>query len=183
MRARVSVGDFCQVRRLVLEDVVDQRNVLQHLVADLGDVAWLVGPVLRTRQSTLARQSILRGKLQRRYVLQDEVTATVIVDPLDSIKQTVGVVDDGRALNLCIRNESVVAKIIRSDEDAVDSLIFWVVQELCAIRVDVFRVCNVGRNLVLLHGWEGCIDGGEGARGDVIAADSSRHGVVVDVGT
>jgi hypothetical protein len=41
--------NLCQVRRLVLEDVVDQRNILQHLVADLGDVARLVGPVLRGR--------------------------------------------------------------------------------------------------------------------------------------
>ena len=69
LRARISVGDFCQVRRLVLENAVDQRNVLQHLVADFSDVAWLVGPVLRACQSTLTRKPVLRRELQRRYVL------------------------------------------------------------------------------------------------------------------
>lgn len=181
LRARISVGDFCQVRRLVFEDVVDQRNVLQHLVADLGDVAWLVRPVLCACQSTLARQPVLRRQLQRRYVLQDEVTATIVVDPLDGIEHTVSVVDDGRARNLCIRDEGVVAKIIGSNEDAVDGLVYWVVQELRAIWIDIFRVCDVRRNFVLLHGWEGCIDGGEGARGDVVAADGARYGVVVDM--
>lgn len=181
LRARELVDDFCQVWRLVLEDVVDQRNILQHLVADLGDVAWLVWPVLCLRQSTLTRQPVLRGQLQRRYVLQDEVTATVVVNPLDGIEYTVSVVDDGRAHDLRIRNESVVAKIIGSNEDAVDSLVRWVVHELRAIWVDVFRVCNVGRDLVLLHGWEGCINGGEGAWGNVVAADGTRHGVVIHV--
>lgn len=49
---------FCglgQVRRLILEDGVDQRDVLVHLVADLGDIVGLVGPVLSSLQSTLAR--------------------------------------------------------------------------------------------------------------------------------
>lgn len=177
----VSVDDFCQVRRLVLEDSVDQRNVFEHLVADLGDVARLVRPVLRTRQSTLTRKPVLWGQVQRCHVLQDEVTTTIVVDALNGIEHTVGVVDDGGAGDLCIRNESVVAKIIGSDEDAVNGLVLWDVQELCAILVDIFRVCNVGRDLILLHGWERCIDRGEGARGDVVTADSARHGVVVDI--
>lgn len=179
----VSVDDFCQVRRLVLEDSVDQRNILQHLVADLGDVARLVRPVLRTRQSTLTRKPVLWGQVQRCHVLQDEVTTTIIVDALDGIEHAVGVVGDSGTGDLCIRDESIVSKIIGSDEDAVNSLVLWDVQEFCAILVGVFRVCNVCRDLVLLHGWERCIDGGESARRDVVAANGARHGVVVDVRT
>ena len=132
------VDNFGQVRCLVLEDIIDQRNVLQHLVADLGDVARLVRPVLRSRQATLARQSVLWGQLQRRHVLQNEVTASVVVDALDGTKHTVGVVDNGGTGDLCIRDESIVAKIVGPDEDAVNSLIWWVVHELCTILVDIF---------------------------------------------
>jgi hypothetical protein len=44
-----SLDNLCQVRSFVLENIVDQRNVLQHLVADLSNIARLIGPVLRGR--------------------------------------------------------------------------------------------------------------------------------------
>lgn len=121
------------------------------------------------------------GQLQRCYVLQDEVTATIVVNALYGSEDAVGIVDNGSTSDLCIRDESIVAKIIGPDEDAVNSLVWWVVHEFCTILVDIFRVCDVRRNLVLLHSWEGCVNGGKGTRGDVVAANGARYGVVVDI--
>lgn len=170
-----------QVRRLVLEDSVDQRNVLQHLVADLGDVAWLVEPILCALQAALARQSVLWEQVQRRHILQDEVTAAIVVDTLDSSKNAVGVVHNSSASDLRIGDESIIAEIIGSDEDAVNSLIWRVVHELRAVLINILRVCDIGRNLILLDSREGSVDGSKGAWGDIVAADSARYSVVVDV--
>lgn len=183
LRTREALGDLCQIRRLVLEDRIDQRHVLEHLLADLGDVARLVFPVLRSRQSAFAGQAVLRRQIQRCDVLQDEVTAAVVVDALNGVEDAVGVVDDSGACDLRVGDEGVIAEIVGADEDAVDGLVWWVDHEFRAVLVDVVRVCDVGRDLILLNSREGSVNGGECARSDVVAAHGTGDGVVVDICT
>jgi hypothetical protein len=113
--------------------------------------------------------------------LQNKIPSTVVVYALDGFEHTVGVVDNCGPCDLRIGDESVIAKIVRSDEDAVDSLVWWVVHEFRAVLVDILGVGDVGRDLVLLDGRKEVVDSGEGARSDVVTADSTRNCVVVDV--
>jgi hypothetical protein len=182
VRAWELLHDLGQVRRLVLENSVDKRNVFEHLVADLGDVARLIRPILRSFQTSLTRETVLWRQLQRRHVLQDKVAAAIVVDALDRSKNAVGVIGDAGAGYLGIRDEGVVTKIVRSDEDAVHGLVWWVVHEFGSIH-DVFGVGDVGGDFVLLNGREEIAHGPETAWGNIIVADGARHRVVINVGT
>ena len=183
VRAGEAVRDFGRVGCFVLKNGIHQRDVLEHLVADLGDVAGLVFPVLGGFKAAFAGKAVLRRQVQGRDVLEDKVAAAVVVDALDGVEDAIGVVDDAGAGYLGIRDESVVAKIVRSDEDAVHGLVWWVVHELRSVLVDVFGVGDVGGYFVLLDGWERSVDGCERAWSNVIAADGARHSVVVYVCT
>jgi hypothetical protein len=113
--------------------------------------------------------------------LQNKVSTSIVVYALDGFEHTVGVVDNCGACYLRIGDESIVAKIVRSDEDAVDSLIWRVVHKFRTVLVDILGVGDVGRDLVLLDGGEEVVDSGKGAWGDIVTADSTRNCVVVDV--
>jgi hypothetical protein len=123
----------------------------------------------------------LWSEVQRRNVLENEVPSTVVVNALDRFEHAVGVIDNCGACDLRIGDESVVAQVVSAYEDAVDSLVWRVVHEFCAVLVDILGVGDVGRDFVLLDGGEEVVDSGKGAWGDIVTADSTRDCVVVDV--
>jgi hypothetical protein len=123
----------------------------------------------------------LRSEVQRRNILENEVPSTVVVYALDRFEHTVGVVDDRGACDLRVGDESIVAKVVGSYPDSVDSLVWRVVHEFRTVLVDILGVGDVGRDLVLFDGRKEVVDSSKGAWGDIVTADSARNCVVVDV--
>jgi hypothetical protein len=123
----------------------------------------------------------LWSEVQRRNVLENKVPSTVVVYALDRFEHTVGVVDNCGACDLRVGDESIVAKVVCADEYTVDSLVWRVVHEFRTVLIDKLGVGDVGRDFVLFDGGEEVVDGGKGAWGDIVTADSTRNCVVVDV--
>jgi len=136
-RTRESLRNLHGIRRAVFEDGVDQRDILHHLVADLGVVAGLRVPVLVVPNATVLGKRVDRRQIQRRDVHEDEVTAAVVVDSRELIEDAVGVVVDVGAVHLSILDEGREAKIIGADPHGVHRGVAGIVHELGAVRVVV----------------------------------------------
>lgn len=101
----------------VLVDIVDCSHSLKHTTPDLCRVGRLLRPVLSGVQTTLTRQTVLRGQLQRRNILQNKVSSSRVVETRELLVDTVNVVRDDFTGDLTVVDEGVVAKIVGADED------------------------------------------------------------------
>lgn len=178
--------DLDRKRRTVLIHGIDQRQLLQHDIRDLCNIAArslvLVRPILRRGQPAFAREPVLRVQVQGRDVHDDEVPAPVGVDARQLVVHAVEVALDGRAGDLGVGDEGAVAEVVRADPDRVDGCVGIVVHELGAVLV-VVAVIEVGRQLVAGDVGERGVYGSEGAGGDFVGADGTGDGVVVEIYT
>ena len=100
---------------LISEDRVACRSVLQHLVADLCEVVWFVGPIPRRVDSAFARQCIKRSKLERCEILKDKVSSAVIVDPQELSVDAFDEVGQCGPRCLTVSEECIYSQIVRAD--------------------------------------------------------------------
>lgn len=97
------------------------------------------------------------------------------------VVDAVNVVDNGEARSLRLREESIAAKIIRSDPHAVNSFCVGNRQDrsaICAIRL----VGKESWDLVALNIWKRCVDLLKVTVHLFVGANSTRHRIVVKIG-
>ena len=182
IRAGIPVLDLHGVRCAVVEDRIDRHDRLEHPAADLGQVAALVLPVLVRSNTAEAGHAVLRSQVQGSHVENDEEASTIRIHPVELVVHAVHVGCDVGACNLFVLDEGRVAEIVSPDPNGVHSRIDWVVHELSAIGVVAGRIGQICRHFVPSNVWEGRIDRAEVAGRNLVAADCTADGVVVDVG-
>ena len=85
-------------------------------------------------------------------------------------------------LHLLVLNKRIIPQIIRPVPNGVDRLIGRDVQELRPIRLNVLAIRDESRNLILPYTRKRRVDYSEPARRDVVAADRTGDGVIVEIG-
>lgn len=136
--------------------------------------------MVRTNAASL-RRGIKRSQIDWSHILQNEVSTSVVVDTLDLCKDAVHVGRDVCSWDLRVCEKGVVAEIVGADPHGVDSFVLRSNEEFGSIGLDIFAVCDVGWDFVLLDSRKVGVDGRKGSRGDVVAADRAGYGIVVEV--
>lgn len=129
----------------------------------------------------MSGQTVQSAELQRHHIVENKVTASVVVHRLDLVVYTIKIGSEVGAWHLRIGDECINAEIVGADPEGIDRLVGGNVEEVFTIDL-VLLVGKVCWHLILRDGGKVLVNGIQNARSNVVGANSARDGVVVQVG-
>ena len=88
--------------------------MFKHSITDFGGVVRFVIPVLIRpwTDAALGRKSVDRSVLQWGNIQENEISSAVGVEAVEGVKDTIGVIDKSRVIDLAILDKGIVSKVL-----------------------------------------------------------------------